>query len=206
MARYFARIVRALVVSGLGFGGGIGLLVFIAIIVNTGKQNALFIALQTGMVCGIAFGVFSAAVLLLSDLTYRLFVSQGRPSVEIWELEQEREVILQGSLRDARSFSRNALLAVPNIKAVADEDNEFSIRASVGASWRSPGEKMQIVISPVEDSPEEKWRIKCVSGCLQDNIAFDYGKNFENVECWLKKIDNLVAAGIPEIRQAPPPF
>jgi hypothetical protein len=201
MARYFARIVRALIVSSLGFGGGVGLLVFIAILVNTGKQDALPIAIRSGIVFGIGFGVFSAMVLLLSDLTYRLFVIQGKKSVEVWELEQEREVVVTGTIRDARTWSRQALLAVPNVKAVADEDTEFAIRASVGASWRSPGEKMQISISPVEGSDNDRWLIKCVSACLQDNIAFDYGKNFENVESWLQKMNTLYSSA----QALPPP-
>jgi hypothetical protein len=200
MARYFARIVRALLVSSLGFGGGIGLLVFIAILVNTGKQDALAIALRSGFVFGIGFGVFSAMVLLLSDLTYRLFVVQGRKSVEIWELEQEREVVVSGSIKDARAWSRQALLAVPNVKAVADEDNEFAIRASIGASWRSPGEKMQIIIAPMNGEPD-RWVVKCISACLQNNIAFDYGKNFENVESWLNKMNTMVTAA----QELPPP-
>lgn len=195
MARYFARIVRALVVSSLGFGGGVALLVFIAILVLTGKQSAVPIALQTGIVCGISFGLFLAAVMLLSDLTYRLFIAQGKNRVEIWELEQAREVIIKGSIKDARAYGRQALLSVPNLKVVADEDNEYSIRASTGATWRSAGERMQIQISPVEGSNQQRWVVKCVSSCLQDNIAFDYGKNFENVESWLKKINSLVAAG-----------
>jgi hypothetical protein len=201
MARYFARIVRALIVSSLGFGGGVFLFVFIAVLVNTGKQDAVPIALRSGIVFGLGFAVLSALVLLLSDLTYRLFVAKGSKSVEIWELEQEREVIVNGSIRDARSWSRQALLAVPNVKAVADDDSEYAIRASVGASWRSPGEKMQIVIAPAEAGSEQRWLVKCVSACLQNNIAFDYGKNFENVESWLRKMNTLIATA----EALPPP-
>jgi hypothetical protein len=201
MARYFARIVRALIVSSLGFGGGVFLFVFIAILVNTGKQDAVPIALRSGIIFGLGFAVLSALVLLLSDLTYRLFVAKGHKSVEIWDLEQEREVIINGSIREARSWSRQALLAVPNVKAVADDDSEYALRASVGASWRSPGEKMQIVISPIEEGSEQRWLVKCVSACLQSNIAFDYGKNFENVESWLRKMNTLVTTA----QSLPPP-
>lgn len=189
MARYFARIIRAVIVSSLGFGGGIGLLTFIAILVTTGKQGALHLALQAAIILGLGFGVFCAMLLLLSDLTSRLFAAHGF-SNEIWELEQQREVELEGTIKDARVLSRNALLAVPNVKAVADDDsNEFTIRASVGPSWKSPGENMRIQI---EQADENKWKIRCISACLSPNIAFDYGKNFENVEAWLRSIRGLM--------------
>jgi hypothetical protein len=190
MARYFARIIRAIIVSSLGFGGGIGLLTFIAILVTTGKQEALGFALQTAIILGLVFGFFSALVLLLSDLTSRLFAAHGFRE-EIWELEQKREFEVEGALKDARILSRKALLAVPNVKAVADEDNEYAIRASVGASWKSPGEAMRVEIEPAD--AENRWRVKCISTCLSSNIAFDYGKNFENVEAWLRSMNGLVA-------------
>jgi hypothetical protein len=185
MARYFARIIRAVVVSSLGFGGGIGLLTFIFILVTTGKQGALHVALQAAIILGLGFGVFCAMLLLLSDLTSRLFAAQGF-SNEIWELEQERQIEIEGTVKDARILSRKALLAVPNVKSVADEDNEYTIKASVGASWKSPGESMRVQIEPGAD--ENKWKVKCVSSCLSSNIAFDYGKNFENVEAWLRSM------------------
>lgn len=182
-------------VSSLGFGGGIGLLTFIAILVTTGKQDALHIALQAAVIIGLVFGIFCAALLLLSDLTSRLFAAQGFRT-EIWELEQEREVEVEGSVKDARILSRKALLAVPNVKAVADEDNEFSIRASVGASWKSPGENMRVQIEPTQEA--NKWKVRCVSTCLSPNIAFDYGKNFENVEAWLRTMRKIMIEQQPE--------
>ncbi|MFN8659826.1 MAG: hypothetical protein U0105_26060 [Candidatus Obscuribacterales bacterium] len=47
MQRYFARVVRAIIVSVLGFGGGIGLMTFIAAIVLTGKQQG---AIMIGLI------------------------------------------------------------------------------------------------------------------------------------------------------------
>ena len=198
ISRYFARVVRALIVSSLGFGGGIGLLTFIAIIVNTGRQDALSIALQAGVVIGIGFGIVCAAVLLLSDLSSRLAVADGAYS-EIWELEQKRIIQVKGTVRDARTLARNALQAVPNVKAVADEDDEMRIRASVGPTWKSPGEQLHVVIT--QDS-EDLWSVACTSSCLSSNIAFDYGKNFENVESWAKSMRALMAEGAQAISGA----
>lgn len=187
--RYFARIIRAVIVSSLGFGGGIGLLTFIAILVLTGKQTALAIAVQVGVVLGIGFGVFYALLLLLSDLTWRLYAAGGLHRDEIWELEQTRVVELPGSLKEVRALSRKALLAVPNIKAVADEEDAYQIRGSVGPSWKSPGENLRIDISPGAD--DTTWNVRCTSSCLASHIAFDYGKNFENVEAWLRSLKTL---------------
>lgn len=186
MAQYFARIVRAVIVSVLGFGGGIGLLTFIAILVLSGQQKALEIGWHAALVIGFGFGTVLAVVFLLTDLTARLSVARGGHE-EIWDLEQTREFDFDGTGRELRHFCREALLAVPNVKTVID-DNEFMMTASIGASWKSPGEKMQIAICPL---PEDKWHVKCVSCCLASHVAFDYAKNFENIETWLRTFQKL---------------
>ena len=187
MGQYFARIVRAVIVSALGFGGGTGLLVFIAILVTTGRQDALEIATRAALVIGIGFGAVLAAVLLLSDLTSRLFVAQGKYN-EIWDLEQSRVMEVAGSLRDIRRYCRESLMAVPNIKVVST-DEELAIKASTGASWRSPSELMEISINQKSD---DLWELKCSSRSLASHIAFDYAKNFENVETWSKTMRRLI--------------
>ena len=185
-ARYFARIIRAVVVSSLGFGGGIGLLVFITFVVLTGKSpNVLPIALKFACIFGIGFGFVLALLLLLSDLSGRLYAAKGLHG-EVWELNQTREVELQGTLREVRAWGRTAFQEVPNIKSVVDEENECMMKASVGRSWKSPGEDMHLLITPM-DSPT-KWKVTVSSTCVSPLVAFDYGKNFENVESWLRGV------------------
>jgi hypothetical protein len=187
-SRYFARIIRAVIVSSLGFGGGIGLLTFITILVFKGQQpSAISVALQAGMVLGVGFGFCLALLLLLSDLSGRLYAAKGHHD-EIWELEQTREVEIEGPLREVRSRSRIALQRVPAIKSVIDDEDQYHIRGMVGQSWKSPGENMVVSIEAGES--ENIWRVRCTSSCLNSNIAFDYGKNFENVEAWLRSIQN----------------
>ena len=188
-ARYFARIVRAVVVSSLGFGGGIGLLCFIAVIVTSKAQNAVPAALQAGVVWGLGFAIFYAMMLLLWDLTCRLQAAKGI-EYEVWELEQQRTFSFDGSLRDARSLSRQALLAVPYIKTVTDNDDPYLISASVGPSWKSAGESMQVNIAA--GANENQWSITCKSSALSPKVAFDYGKNFENVEAWMRSMNKLM--------------
>lgn len=190
MQRYLARIIRAVIVSVLGVGGGIGLLAFIVLVVLRSDQfTAIDVALKSALVIGLGFGCFMAAVLLLTDLTMRLFVAQGSYE-EIWELEQTRIVELEGSLKDVRRLCREALLVVPNLKSVSEDGDSPGMTAFTGNSWRSPGEQVQISIEQID---EGKWRIKCMSRCTQKNIAYDYAKNYENVESWLKRIRMLYA-------------
>jgi hypothetical protein len=177
-------------VSSLGFGGGVGLLCFIAVIVLSHKENAIQAALQAGIVLGLMFAIFYAVMLLLWDLSVRVQAAKNL-QYEIWELEQKRVVPFNGSLRDARSLSRQALLTVPYIKAVSDDDaDQCKITASVGPSWKSPGEAMHVQIT--EGPSENSWVITCNSSSLANNIAFDYGKNFENVEAWVRSINKLM--------------
>lgn len=188
MARYLARIIRAVVVSIFGVGGGIGMLAFIALVVLRSDQiTAIEMAIQSAIVIGLAFGCFMALVFLLTDLTMRLTVAHGRYE-EIWELEQTRTIELKGSLRDVRRLCREALLAVPNLKSVAEESDQPGLTASTGNSWRSAGEQVEVSFEPVE---ENRWIIKCESHCTQKNIAYDYAKNYENVESWLRRLAKL---------------
>ena len=188
MARYLARMIRAVVVSVFGVGGGVGLLAFIALVVLRYDQvTAVEMAIQSAFVIGLAFGCFMALVFLLTDLTMRLTVAHGRYE-EIWELEQTRFVELDGTLRDVRRLCREALLAVPNLKSVAEEIDQADLTASTGNSWRSPGEQVEISFEPVSDN---KWKIKCLSHCTQKGIAYDYAKNYENVESWTRRLSKL---------------
>lgn len=188
MTRYLARIIRAVIVSVLGVGGGVGLLTFIALIVLRSDQiTAIDVGIKSALVIGLGFGSFMALVFLFTDLTMRLFVSQGRYE-EIWELEQTRVIQLEGSLKDVRRICREALLAVPNLKSVAEESEQPDLNASTGFSWRSPGEQVEVSF---EQSSDNKWQVKCSSRCTQKNIAYDYAKNYENVESWLKRVTVL---------------
>lgn len=191
MQRYFARVVRAIIVSVLGFGGGIGLMTFIAAIVLTGNQSgAIMIGLVAAAGVGSVFAVIFAMVLLLSDLTPRMFHSGSNVKRdEIWELEQKREFMLHGTVRDAKRYCREALLAVPNINSIHEADETAGmIKASVGRSWRSAGEEMECHIIPRD---AEYALITCSSHCITPEVQFDYAKNFENVETWLRIMNRL---------------
>jgi hypothetical protein len=143
MARYFARIVRALIVNTLGFGGGCGLLVFIFTLVlkqktdphalQSGLQASLQAGLQAGLVIGLLSSCFLVAVCVLIDLTTHLFLAKGLYK-EIWDLEQTRDVVAAGTVKEVMQATRQALLTVPNIKNVSDDVEHLVTRARTGPS------------------------------------------------------------------------
>lgn len=190
LTRYLARILRAVIVSVLGVGGGVGLLMFISMIVlRSDQMTAIDVALKSALVIGLGFGCFMALVFLFTDLTMRLFVAHGRYE-EIWELEQTRIVEIDGNLKEIRRLCREALLAVPNLKSVAEESEQPGLLASTGSSWRSPGEQVEISFEALSDS---RWKIRCQSKCKHANVAYDYAKNYENVESWMKRLSVLAS-------------
>lgn len=191
MARYLARIIRAIVVGVLGFGGGVGLLVVILFLVIKSDQNAFEYGVKWGLEIGLVFGILMVGVLLPLDLTMHLSRAKGSAYKEIWELEQVREVEFQGKLKEVMAACRKALLAVPQVNAVSDDSENLLARASTGVSWRSPGEEMEVEINPIS---EDKWHVKCVSRSRSKNVVFDYGKNFENVETWHKHMNTEMKA------------
>lgn len=191
MSRYIARIIRALIVSCIGFGGGVGLMVFIGALVMKGDQHAFQYGLKAGLLLGGIFAVLLVCVMLPLDLTARLFLSKTGYK-EIWELEQCRDFEFEGPLKNAIAHCRQALLAVPNIGSVIEDAENLVIRASTGISWRSRGEQIDVEINPIA---ENKWQLKCTSRPPSSDIVFDYGKNFDNVECWLKEMSSPTNAG-----------
>lgn len=182
MSRYIARIIRALFVSCVGFGGGVGLMVFIVTLVVKGDQHAFRYGLNAGLLLGSIFAIFLTGVMLPLDLAAKIFLSKGKYK-EIWELVQTREMDFEGTFKDVVAACRQALLAVPYMKAVTEDLDSNVIAGSVGMSWRSPGEKVEVKISPLS---ENRWHLRCISTSPSDNVVFDYGKNFENVETWLQ--------------------
>jgi len=77
MFEYIRRLVRVALVTMLGFGGGVALLLFIFIVVIKGDQNAAQSALKAGLLLGIAFSLILTCVMVLLDLTARLFIAKG---------------------------------------------------------------------------------------------------------------------------------
>jgi hypothetical protein len=189
MSRYFARIVRALVVSSLGFGGGIGLLVCIITLVLKGDQNAFMYGLQAGTLFGLMFAVMLIGVLLPLDVSAHLFLSKSLHT-EVWELEQSRQVTIEVPLREAMTICRRALLKVPYVKAVTEDPEKLTLSGSTGPSWRSSGEELSVKLQQLDGG---KWQIMCSSKSPSTKIVFDYGKNFENVEAWMREVMALTA-------------
>jgi hypothetical protein len=185
MARYLSRLLRIALVATLGFGGGVALMWFIFMVVICGESHGALAAAQAGLMLGSLFSLGIIIVMVLLDLTARFFIAKGL-SDSFWDLEQKRELVLQGSVKQIVEASRQALLAVPNVTSVSDDMATLSARALTGASWRSPGESIEVEFKPLGDS---KCQVLCVSRSKAPNVIFDYGKNFENVETWQRRID-----------------
>lgn len=187
MSRYFGRVMRALIVSCLGFGGGIGLLVMIIALVFKGDAHAFQYGINAGLAIGIVFAVLLLGVLLPMDLTAHMF-AQKNYYAEIWELEQRRDVELNGTLPEVITRCRLALLSVPYVMAVSDDVAKSMITAKIGSSWRSAGEEMRVKIEPKTGS-DKSWCVTCISRSESDTVLFDYAKNCDNVESWLNNLE-----------------
>lgn len=171
-------------ITTLGIGGGCGLLVFISMIIIGNQSIAFDFGWKSGLIIGLLFTAIIMGVMLPLDLTSHLFLSKGTYSA-IWELEQVREIEVEGSIKEIIAACRQALLVVPQVTNVSDDVENLVTRAATGASWKSPGEEIDVEINPVS---ENKWCLKCTSRSKSKNLMFDYGKNFENVEAWRKRL------------------
>jgi hypothetical protein len=188
MTRYLLRVFRAALVSSLGVGGGIGLLIMIIVLTNKNEPNAFHYGLMAGLTIGGIFALFTIAVLLPLDLSAHVFLSKGRYH-QIWDLEQTREIEVTGTGKQVLHAARQALLVVPYVTRVSDDVEHMITRAASGPSWRSGGEEMEVELNC---HAENQWQVKIVSRPRSKNVVFDYGKNFENVETWLGQFDSLL--------------
>jgi hypothetical protein len=190
MGRYLLRVLKAMLVSSLGIGGGVGLLVLIFVLTNKNEPNAFHYGLVAGLVFGLIAAVFMVAVLLPLDLSAHVFLPKGRYK-QIWELEQTREFEVDGTAKEMLHASRQALLVVPYVTAVSDDIEHMLTRAVTGPSWRSGGEELEVEINPVG---AHRWNIKATSKPKGNGVVFDYGKNFENLETWMNQFLEIVQA------------
>ncbi len=181
---YINRICKALAISTLGFGGGVGLFVMIVIVTSSNDPQAFSYAWKSGLTIGLIFGILRVAVLLPLDLFTRMFLAKGIYK-DVFELEQVREIKMEGTSKEVLAACREALLKIPYVKSVSDDSEQMVTRAITGISWRSTGEEMEVEINPIA---ENSWLVRCSSKPKMENALFDYGKNFENVETWISKI------------------
>jgi hypothetical protein len=195
MRRYFARILRAFIVSSIGIGGGVALLVFIAMLVLKHKDAFQF-SLCAGFSLGIVFALFLLAVFLPLDVAGKLFFSKMRYS-DIWDIDRAQELEFKGTDKEAIILIRQALVALPHAKRVNQDTENSLVLATIGSSWRSFGEHMEIKITPIDDG---SCRLCCRSEPLSSATIFDYGKNFDNVLTFLENFSQL--AGAERIVQA----
>jgi hypothetical protein len=182
---------RVALVTMLGFGGGVALLLFIFIVVIKGEQNAAQAALKAGLLLGIAFSLILTCVMVLLDLTARLFIAKGVTTNTFWDLEQKRELVLDGTVKQIMAACRQALLSVPNVTSVSDDMTNLTAKALTGTSWRSSGEEIDVKIISLGD---KQCQVQCISRCKSPKTIFDYGKNFENVETWQRHMDSELKA------------
>lgn len=183
-----------MLVTSLGVGGGIGLLVLIVVLTTKNEPNAFKYGITVGLLLGGMFALFMVAVLLPLDLSAHIFLSKGRYR-QLWELEQVRELRAFGTAKQILHACRQALLVVPYVNAVSDDVENMVTRAIAGVSWRSPGEDLEVEITP--RAPNE-WHVKVVSRPRSKSVVFDYAKNFENVETFVTQFSTFV--GIDQVK------
>lgn len=194
MIKYLFRLCTIALVSTLGVGGGVGLLVFIVVLAGKGDQHAWQYGLITGAITGLISTAVFFGIMMPLDLLFRWSVARNRKTngrQAILENEQMRELILFGSTQKIHFACRQALLSIPGIKNVHDDAAQAKISATTGASWRCPGEIIEVEIMK-EDA--EKYLLRCLSRPAINKVVFDYGKNFENVEMWKERTQEFMKA------------
>ena len=190
LTKYLLQILKAILVSSLGVGGGVGLLLMIFVLTNRSDPNAFKYGMTAGLAIGIIFALFLVAVLIPLDLSAYVFKAKGGYK-QIWDLEQVREFEIKGTAKQALHYARQALLLVPYVVEVSDDVEHMITRAKTGASWRSGGEVMEVEINPLSAND---WTIKITSKPYNKKAVFDYGKNFENVETFSAQVKKMAQA------------
>ena len=196
MIDYILRLLKIALVSTFGFGGGIGLLVFIIVMTTKGNEHAASYGLTAGILFGLIFTTLNFCVMMPLDLLSRFFKAKGSKSGEssaFLDNEQVRELVAKGTSKHVHFVGRQALLAIPGIKDVHDDMANGKMSGSTNASWRSAGEKLEVKVIKKDAG---QFTLRCISQPAMRNVVFDYGKNFDNVETWKKKAVEFMLASV----------
>lgn len=196
MQEYLRRAVFALLLASIGFGSAIGIVIYVIKAINGADLDEGTGALKASFIAGGAFGFVLGIFMLSVDIFARIrAVSKNKfQEKEIWNLEQKRSLHIHANLasfKEIQQLCRQGLLAIPQVRSVAEREieNGIILQATVGASWRSPGEQVTVKVSP---QPDNSIELTCTSCSLSPTIVFDYAKNFENVEIWSNILNSIV--------------
>lgn len=195
MIKYLLRLFIVVLISTLGVGGGIGLLIFVIVLAGKGDQHAAQYGMMGGTIAGLIFTALFFCVMLPIDLLFRWSIARSSKSNKIENIlaiEQMRELTLHASAKKIHFACRQALLSIPGVKNVYDDTAHSKISASTGTSWRCPGEVIEVEIHKQD---AEKFLLRCSSRPAINKVIFDYGKNFENVELWKKRTQEFMNVG-----------
>ncbi len=196
MTKYLLRIFKISLVSTFGFGGGIGLLVFIIVMTTKGNEHAVAYGLTAGIVFGLIFTTLFFCVMMPLDVLSRFLLTKSSKGGQVsgfLDSEQIRELALKGTSKHVHFVGRQALLAIPGIKDVHDDMANGRMSGSTSASWRSAGEKLEVQVIKKDAG---QFILRCSSQPSMRNVVFDYGKNFDNVEIWKKKATEFMLTGV----------
>lgn len=162
--RIFKFFLLISVAWGLLFGLWLGL--------YAGIENGINYGLRGGFI----FGAIVTAISALYDYIFRMcvFKKYGKRSFEVI---QERDLILEGDVKDLMQESVSALKTI-GAKKILPNYSTNKINAVRGTTWKTYGEKIGINLI----SNGDKTKIYISSRPRLKTAIFDGGRNIENVE------------------------
>ena len=168
--RIFKFFLLISVTWGLLFGLWLGLYIGIANGINYGLQG------------GFIFGAIVTGISALYDyiLRVRVFKKYGKRTFEVI---QEREMILEGDVKDLMQESVSALKTI-GAKKIFPNYSTNKINAICGTTWKTYGEKIEIDLIQNGD----KTKIYISSRPRLKTAIFDGGRNIENVEMFCSNL------------------
>lgn len=166
--KYFLRIFKFFLLISIAWG----FLFSLWLGLNIGIANGFNYGLQGGFVFGASVTVISTLYDYI--LRKRVFKKYGNRSFEVI---QQREIILEGDIKDLMQKSISALETI-GVKKILPDYRVNKIDAVHGITWKTYGEKIEITFN----SNGDKTKIYISSRPRIRITPFDGGRNIENVE------------------------
>ena len=176
---YILRIFKAFIFIALGFGLPIG--IFITIRINS------FYGFIEGIIAGILVALAGMAILIPLDIFQRIRCYLKYGTID-FGVTQERRLRIEGDYISVFKALYNVLEKRKKLETLYKDAENGVIQAVTKRSLRSLGEKINIELLKTSSKGKVLVILSSKPKMFASTTMFDYSKNFENLESFLKDL------------------
>lgn len=138
-------------------------------------------ALSNGFLASLAFVFF---IFVSNRIVTREMRREGYDEIPL----QKRSLVVTAEFEKVQLAADRALDLL-EAKIIREKSSDYRIYARAGFSWKSHGEKIEVIFSNLSIN---EWEIIVISRPIVPGTMFDYGKGFENVTLLINEMSKYL--------------